>query len=72
MEILNGIVKDITLEENILKIKIECEEKELLIEEEINENNKNIYKEDEVIMIKQIIDGQEYYDIEVVNGDMNE
>lgn len=71
MELLNGIVKDIDLEENLIKIKIECEEKEVLIEEEINETNKNIYKDDEVIIIKQKIDGQIYYDIEVVKGDID-
>jgi len=72
MEILYGLVKEISLEENIIKIKIECEEKELVIEEEINEENKNIYKDDEVMIIKQIIDGKPYYDIEVLNGDIDE
>lgn len=52
--------------------KVQLEDKIIEVIQEQDENNSNIMKNDNVIIITQNISGKEFIDIELLDGDMYE
>lgn len=64
--------KDNSIESKKIGFKIKLDSDEITIIEEQNENNSKILKNDKVIIIKQVVSGIEFTDIELFDGDENE
>lgn len=78
MEKIKGIVEEIyipikenedVMNSNKIGFKIKTDKEIITIEEEQNEENTKIFREDEVIIIKQIISGIEFVDIKKLEGE---
>ena len=78
MEKIKGIVEEIyipvkenedVMNSNKIGFKIKTDKEIITIEEEQNEENTKIFREDEVIITKQIISGIEFIDIKKLKGE---
>ena len=78
MEKIKGIVEEIyipvkenedVMNSNEIGFKIKTDKEIITIEEEQNEENTKIFREDEVIITKQIISGIEFIDIKKLKGE---
>ena len=77
MERKFGVVKEVYIPNdnvdvmlsNRIGFKVYVNNEIITIEEEQNEINANIYKDDKVIVTKQIISGKEFMDIELCGDD---
>ena len=57
---------------NKIGFKVKVGQEVITIEQEQNEINSKIYKDDTVEIIKQVINGKKFIDIECIDGDLNE
>ena len=65
-EYKNGNLLDV-MDRNVIGFKVLIDDEVQDFQFEQNEFNVNIMKNDEVLIIKQVIDGKEFVDIEVVD-----
>lgn len=70
-EIVNKRNLDV-MDSKKIGFKVRVEDKIIEVIQEQDENNSNIMKNDNVIIITQNISGKEFIDIELLDGDMYE